>query len=164
MDLEEIWRSIEFTENLTSDNIKLLTQLPDLPAGMFEDIADGFEFVFTLNKWEEHDHRRRTRGGWWGSSPPWIRRLPLDAIQSLEWWIMRIDAKLNFEAKKELLISNGFITADLSKLIHLMQSLKREDLADRIATHQFLFTDMPDNLFIRKLKKEVDTQAKDLVQ
>ena len=194
MDSEETRISKEFTERLTSDNIISLKQLLDPPAGMFEDIVDGFELVFTLLQWEKHDTYKFDQGlSSIGRSDlvPLARKLPRlstefpverdsvtqpelslksfvnilkDEIQKKEWWVMRIDAKLSFEAKIELLINYGRITADLSKLIALMQDIKREDLAEKITEHQYLFADMSDNLFIRELRKEVESRAKDLVQ
>ena len=193
MDLDEIQVKTELTANLTSENIKYLIQFLQPPAGMFEDVTEGFEFLFTLKHWEGHNSYLFDLGlnsigradlvplarklPWLSTEHPVIKDqflrkdislkslvnlLKFD-IQKHEWLIMDIDAKLIFEAKMATLIRANILTANLDKLIALMRNLNREDLAGRIAQHKFLFTNMSDNQFIKKLRKEVKAQTKDLL-
>ena len=194
MDSNEVRVKTELTAELTSNNIKCLIQYLKPPAGMFEDITEGFELFFTLKRWDGHDSYSFDQGlasigrhdlvplarklPWLSTEQPvtkdrfWEKELSLKSllnllksdIQRQEWLIMDIDAELKFEAKITTLLKMNVFTANLDKLIALMRDLRREDLAKRIAKHKFLFTNMSDYQFIKKLKIEVDAHAKDLLR
>ena len=194
MDSNEVQGKVELTAELTANDIKYLIQHLNPPSGMFENVTEGFELFFELKRWEGHnsylfDQALASIGR--ADLVPLARKLPWlstehpvkkdrflekdlslkslvnllkSEIQRQEWLLMDIDAKLQFETKMERLIRANKFTANLDKLIALMRDLKRKDLAKKIAEHKFLFRNMSDNQFIKKLRKEVDTQAKDLVE
>ena len=193
MDLTEIQVKAELTSELTPNDIKYLIQHLNPPAGMFEDVTEGFEFLYTLKIWEGHDSYKfdqaLTSIGRQDLIPlarklPWLstehpvpkdpfsqRKLSMKSlvnilkteIQKNEWLSMDIDSKLLFRAKISSLIRDDVFSADLNNLIAWMRILRREDLVNRIAEHKFLFTNMSEHQFIKKVRKEVDTQAKDLL-
>ena len=193
MDLNEIQVKAKLTSELTVINIKALIQHLNPPAGMFEDITEGFEFLYTLKIWEGHDSYKFDQALTsikrqdlipLARKLPWLsteKPVPKDPfsqmklsmrslvnilkteIQKNEWLSMDIDSKLQFKAKISLLIRDGVFSTDLNNLIVWMRILKREDLVKRITEHKFLFMNMSEYQFIKKLRKEVDAQAKDLL-
>ena len=71
---------------------------------------------------------------------------------------------VGFEVTLNKMIENGFIKKDLKKLTQILTKIKRDDLVNKLNPYKSIFSEMEENEFISKFKKEVSNQAKELRQ
>ena len=73
-----------------------------------------------------------------------------------------VEFNMSFEAKMHILMRQGYISRNLSRLIALMTQIKRTDIGETIQKYIPLFTEISDLIFVMRFEKEVVALGKEI--